>query len=998
MRFARASNATHIDGLDQLPGRSHYLIGSDKSRWRTNIPQFSRVRYREIYDGVDLDFYGKQGRLEYDFDIAPGADYRQIELSFSGAKKLSIAKNGDLVVAVEGRELRFEAPVAYQPSSFVKNPVKANFVQRSDGGIGFEVADYDRTRALVIDPVLTFSTYFGGAGNESCTAIVKPAAGFVPHCPSLVVDSAQRVYLAGATDNATGFPPATAGAPGSFGPGGSSDVFVARISASGTQLDFITFMGGTGLNFPTGLGVDSGFNLHIAGTTTAPNFPTTPSAFQTTATGTHAFVTKLDSTGSVQLYSTYLAGTGTDMTSGLAVDNQGLDYVFGTTTSADFPVTPGALQDTAKATNQFFFSKINPTLSGQGSLQYSTFFGGSTPGAGTVSGGAIAVDSSTPPNVYVAGATTFTDMPSLNAFQATEQGGVDVWAAKLNAPAANTQQYTPSFETYFGGSGDDFAYGVATDGTNTYVTGSTTSSNITIPSGVSAFQPSLKGGMDAFVAKFGVPPVTGTTQGAVPLAYFTYLGGSASDAGLAIVPDPGTSNGDVRVTGFTDSSDFPATSNPVQGGFGGMRDAFVARIFTTGTTSSTMTTTNTSSATFLGGSGVDIGTGIAEDSALDVYVAGETMSGNFPISAPAAATPLQSTLNGGSDAFVSKLGPNVNGLLSFTCNAAVPGSGPGCPSPAPANPGVNPTPVGVGNTITFTYSIYNQGDPVTGAIFTDTVQGASTIASATASVGTCAVGTGSTTAVCNLGTVNPSTTTTTTSGTTTSATTATAATITVTVNAPVPTPTSPPQQPAPVGNSGTLSVPGTNFTPVQSPPGSATVNDFGVTAAPSGANGGTVTAGATAQYQVTVTPTGPIPEAVTLACGAPLPTGAACSVSNPSIPNLNNGPQSRTLEISTTSRVTTPASLFRHSGLTYALWLPLSGLALIGTGASRKRRVLLLMGLLAALGAVALQSACSSSHSTTTTSTGTPAGTYNVTVNATSGGATRSTVVQLVVK
>lgn len=1000
MRFVGASHRAKIGGVDRLPGRSNYFIGNDASHWRTNIPQFSRVQYREIYDGVDLEFYGKQGRLEYDFDVAPGADYRQIQLDFRGAQKLSIAENGDLVIALGGRELRFEAPIAYQNASSNRTPVKANFVERADGRVGFEVAAYDRTRALVIDPVLTFSTYFGGAGNESCTAILKPAAGFVPHCPSLVVDSAQRVYIAGATDNATGFPAATAGSPGSFGPGGASDVFVARLSASGTQLDFVTFLGGTGINYPTGLGVDSGFNLHLAGTTTAPDFPTTPNAFQASATGTHVFVAKLDSTGSVPLYISYLAGSGTDMTSGLAVDSQGLDYVFGTTTSTTsplFPTTPGSLQPSpgTGATSQFFFSKVNPTLSGQASLQYSTFLGGSTPVNATVTGGAIAVDSATPPNVYLAGGTSFTDMPVLNAFAGTaptKTGGatLSVWAAKLNGPATNTQQYTPSFETYFGGGGDVVAYGVATDGTNTYITGSTTSSDITIPTSTSAFQSTIGGGTDGFVAKFGLPLTTGTTQGSVPLSYFTYLGGSGSDTGLAIISDPGTSSGNVRVTGFTDSSNFPVTPENLQA-FGGARDAFVARILTVTTTSST----NTSSATFLGGSGVDIGTGIAEDSALDVYVAGETSSGNFPI--PAGTTPVQSSLKGGSDAFVAKLGPNINGLLSFTCNSSIPVSGPGCPSPAPTNPNVNPTPVGVGNDITFTYSIYNQGDPVTGAVFTDTIQGTSTIKSATANPGTCAVG-ASTTAVCNLGTINTSTTTTTTSGTTQTATTASAATVTVVVTAPVPTPSSPPQQPAPVGNSGILSVPGTNFVPVQSQAGSATVNDFGVTATPSGANGGTVTAGAVAQYQVTVTPTGPFPEAVTLSCAAPLPTGAGCSFSSSSIPNLNNGPQGRVLEITTTARVITPASLFRRGGVAYALWLPLSGLALIGGGISRKRRVRLLLGFIVVLGAVTLQSACSSSKSTTTTSTGTPAGTYNVTVQAVSGSATRTTVVQLVVK
>jgi hypothetical protein len=784
-------------------------------------------------------------------------------------------------------------------------------------------------------------------------------------------------------------------------------VFVARLNSSGTALDFTSFIGGTGLDYPVGLAVDSGFNVYLAGTTNSPDFPTTPTALQTSATGTHVFVSKLDPTGSANLYSTYLAGSGNDMASSLAVDSQGREYVFGTTSSPNFPVTPGALQDAAAATNQFFFSKVNPTASGSNSLPYSTFIGGGSPSGGTVSGGAIAVDSAF--NVYLAGGTNFSDMPLLNAFQGTEQGGSDVWVAKLNAPANNTQQYTPSFETYFGGSGDDIAYGIATDGTNTYVTGSTTSAGITIPAGVAAFQacldqvpntttcPTGVTASDAFVAKFGVPVTTGTTQGAVPLSYFTYLGGGSGDAGLAIVADAGTSGGNVRVTGFTqDSSNWSA---PVQNklGAGGGTDAFAARILTTTTTTTTTTTGNTSTVTFLGGGGIDIGTSIAEDTALNTYVTGETSSNDFPTAAQPGSTALQTTLAGTSDAFVSKLGPNVAGLLSFTCNSSVPVSGAGCPNPPPANPTVNPSPVGVGNTITFTYSIFNQGDPVTGAVFTDTVQGTnSTIASATTSAGTCTVASGSASALCNLGTINTSNTTTTTSGSTTTSTTASAATVTVTVTAAVPPSTGViPPKPPDVGNIGTLTLNGVSFTP-QTASNSATVNDFGIEPASASASTQTVTAGQVASFPLMVVPTGPFPESVSLTA-AGSPAQATPTFSPASISNLNNGPQGVTLDISTAFRVTTPASLFGN-GPIYAFWLPLSGLALIGSGVSRRRRWLFAITLAFLLSGVILQSACGYSRRNTSTTTGTPAGTYNITVSATSGSATRSTVLQLVVK
>jgi Beta-propeller repeat len=984
MQFAGANPAAQVDAAQPLPGHTNYLLGSDPSRWHRNIPQFARVQYRNLYPGVDLDFYGKQGRLEYDFEVGPGADPRGINLRFQGMRDMQIAANGDLVLALDGRELRFQAPHVYQKSPAGEQNVAGKFALRAGNQVGFEVGDYDRSHTLVIDPVLTFSTLLGGSGAESCAALA--GAQFVAHCPAIAVDSANRVYIAGATSSTAGFPTPAGGLPGMVGPGGGgSDVFVARISNSGSSLalDYLTFVGGGGVDYPVGIAVDSGFNVYLAGNTTSSDFPTTSAGFQTSAAiaGNHAFVTQLDSSASGALYSTYLSGNGVDTASDMALDNQGRIYVIGTTTLASgtgntFPVTPGALQATALASSQFFFSKLNPTLSGPNSLLYSTFIGGSTPSSGVVTGGGIAVDANL--NVYLAGGTNFTDMPIVNAFQGTNLGGLDVWAAKLTAPANNTEQYTPLYETYFGGSGDEVAYGVAADPTSTslYVTGSTTTAGISSPVSTVPLQASYGGGTDAFVAKFGVPVTSGTTQGSVPLSYFTYLGGSGQDVGLAIIAD---SNQNARVAGFTASGSLP-NPNPLFNSTGGGLDAFFARIVTT-----TTTTTNTSTTSVLGGSGTDRGTSTAVDASLNSYIAGETASGNFPTASDPsvpAVTALQTNLSGASDAFVSKIGPNTTGL-SFIC------SGTGCPSPAPANPAVNPSPVGVGSSVTFTYSIYNLSDPVTGAVFTDNIglPANSSLTTATASSGTCT--TSGTSALCNLGTVNSSNTTT--SGTTT--TTSVAATVTITVLASVPastgtTPTKPPS----IGNSGTLTVAGTNFQKTAS--GTASVNDFGIQVAP---NTQTVNAGNQGSYVLTVTPTGIFPESVSLACGSGLPSQATCSFSaaNP-IPNLSNGPQSRTLDITTVARVTTPASLFRR-GPIYAFWLPISGLVLVGSGNSRRRRWLIAIALVAVLGGVTLQSGCSNTNSTSTT-VGTPAGTYTITVNATSGSATRTTAVTLIVK
>jgi hypothetical protein len=972
MHLSGANPFPRIAGEQLLPGRSNYFVGNDASRWRTHVPQFARVRYSEIYHGVDLTFYGNQGRLEYDFEVHPGAAPLEIALHFDGAEAPTLTGNGDLVLNAGGRQLRFEAPRSYQRIDGKLQAVASKFVVRGNS-VGFETGNYDPRRTLIIDPVLTYSTFLGGTGSESCAAAA--GAAFVAHCPAIAVDSASRTYVAGTTSSAT----LGGVTPGIIGVAGATDVFVARLNSTGTALDYVTYIAGSGSQYPAGVGVDSGFNVYVGGTTTSNNFPTTATAFQANASSapTHVFFSKLDSTGSANLYTTYLSGTGAggDSLSDLAVDALGRAYLMGITNSSDFPVTGGALQPTAAATSQFFFSKIDPTTGGTNSLQYSTFIGGGTPSSGTVSGGAVAVDSGF--NVYLAGGTTFADMPVVNAYQSALKAGTDAWAARLNAPANNTQQYTPSYETYLGGSGNDVAYGVGTDGSSSYVTGSTTSNDFTLPTATTAFQNANKGGTDAFVARFGVPTTTGTTTGSVPLTYFTYLGGSATDVGLSIVAD---STQNARVTGFTNSSDFPAPNNPIQGSFGGgASDAFLARIATT----STSTSTNPSSATFLGGAGTDIGTAIASDPGLNSYVAGETSSGNFP-----TANALQPNLAGGVDAFVSKLGPNTSGL---TMPQITPANTASTPGPNVSNPVVSPTPVGVGSQVTYTYYIFNTGDPVSGVIFTDTLGASSGTATASASIGssssTCSSATGGS-IVCNLGTVNTSSTTTSGSTTTLSS----AGKVTVTVTAP----TNALAGPFSLGNSAVLSFPGGSTASVS---GTATVNDFSISASPASA---TVTSGAPATYTVKVTPTGSgFPESVSLSCGSGLPSGAACSFpsnGNP-IPSMSNGPQSRALEITTTARVTTPGALFPERKIFYAFWLPISGLAVIGTGVTRRRRWLMGAFFAVLIGVVGLQAGCGSSSKNTTTTTGTPAGTYTITVNGTTGStATRTTTVQLTVQ
>src|SRR4051812_27445519 len=264
MKFAGANADAQITGSDRLPCHSNYFIGNDSSRWLRKVPQFGRVVYREVYPGIDLAFYGKQGSLEYDFDVAPGADPNRIQLDLSGADKLQVDSNGDLVLAKKGRELRFQAPHVYQNSSTGKQNVSGSFVLAGNNRVSFKVGDYDRTRTLVIDPVLTFSSYLGGSGAESCGVIVNGSQTLpVAHCPAIAVDGSQRVYVAGSTLSSD-FPVPSGSSPAL---NGGADVFLVRFNPTGTALDYTTYLGGSGTEYPTGVAVDGGLNVYIAGTT-----------------------------------------------------------------------------------------------------------------------------------------------------------------------------------------------------------------------------------------------------------------------------------------------------------------------------------------------------------------------------------------------------------------------------------------------------------------------------------------------------------------------------------------------------------------------------------------------------------------------------------------------------------------------------------------------------------------------------------------------------------
>ncbi len=559
---------------------SNYFLGNDPSRWRTDIPNFGRVVYPGVLPGVDLVYHGKEGQLEYDFVVAPGADSKEIAMEVSGAKELSLTSTGDLVIHTENGVLLQPRPRVYQlEASGETQEVAAGYRLIGRRSVGFEVAAYDRTRELVIDPVLSYSTYLGGGDDDRAQTVA--------------VDGTGNAYLAGRAGS-TNFP--TQG-PFQAARSGPADAFVAKLNAAGNTLVYSTYLGGSGADRVTSVAVDATGNAHVTGETSSADFPT-QGPFQAARSGsTDAFVVKLSANGSALVYSTYLGGSGTELGAAIAVDGTGNAYVAGSTGSANFP-TVNPFQTTYAGGGDVFVTKLNPAGS---ALVYSTFLGSGGPEDALC----IAVDGVG--SAYVAGSTYSTTFPTQSPFQPAKAGpgtSEDAFVTKLS-PTGNALVYS----TFLGGNDDDRALGIAVDGTGSaYVTGRTASMNFPAQA---PLQAAYGGGPnDAFVTKLNA---AGSA-----LLYSTYLGGSGEDSSAGIAVD---SAGFAYVAGSTASTDFP-TQGASQATSGGDQDVFVTKLNPAGSAFAY--------STYLGGGNVDRADGIAVDRNRSAYVAGFTNSRNFP--------------------------------------------------------------------------------------------------------------------------------------------------------------------------------------------------------------------------------------------------------------------------------------------------------------------------------------------------------------------------------
>jgi uncharacterized repeat protein (TIGR01451 family) len=1019
MKLVGANAAAATAGINPLPGKSNYIFGNDPKQWHSGIPQFAGVHYQNVYPGIDLVFYGNQGRLEYDFRVARGADPARAELQFDGATKVELS-GGDLILTGKDEGgLRLQAPHVFQREGDRQKPVEGHFVLRADNRVGFEIGSYDHGRELIIDPVLDFSTYFGGSGTETL--------------PSVSVNGNGNIYIAGTTQGspANTFPagPQTLIGTLSLTTSSPSHIFVAEINPSQPpSVVYETFIGGTGSDTSVGISVDNAGNAFLVGNTTSADFPATgtyylasPEAKGAQCAGitcTSIFVSELNASGTQLTYSSYVSGNGNDQASGMAIDLSADVFLTGTTTSDDtptstdvFPATQFTYQNLPKASLQFFVTKVNTSVPGPGGIAYSTYFGGSTPAPALPCtappcnvGGGIAVDATG--NIYFDGTTNFynsglgaygdsgqtEDFPILNAYQpcldtppptvitsqnpcsppTTTPYATDAFMAKINPNAAQTGGAQLLFSTYLGGSGADTATAIAIDSgaANIYLTGSTNSPSsptpggFVFPTGSAPYQTCLNNpgvttcptssNTDAYVARMSNPsPSTSSVPNDVALNYFSYLGGAGNDSGLAIavLDAANTTLGDVAVTGTTSSANFPVTPFPIQSILNGAQNAFFAQINTTTVTGQTGVG---SYVTYFGGNGSDRGTGIAVDPELNSYLVGDTTSSaNFP-----TFNPLQSTLNGPSNAFVVKLGTATD--LCITCVAPV----------------ISPLgTVSAGNQVTTTFTVANEGpDPATLVTVTGTVTAGATFISGTASSGTCSPPVQNV-VTCQILTLQ--------SGSSSL------------VNFVV-TPT----------NSGSYSVTATvtanNNTNTQTKQtASFTASGYSVIILPAAQN---IPAGQIAPYTVQVNPNGAFQGNVSLSCSA-LPSGAACNFSNNTI-GLNGGSGgSATLSLTTTAQPISTANSAGWRRSLYALWLMVPGMILLGLAAGgkgrgglrgKKSRLLGLLMLSVFFALVLLQPSCSS-KTTPPPVSGTPSGVYPLSVTATSGSFSRTVPFQLTV-
>ncbi len=673
MEIVNADANASAERLEPLPGKVNYFTSNDPTQWRTNLSTHARVRYSEVYPGIDLEYYGRQGQLEYDFIVSPDSDPTQIRLSFQGVERIEIDDSGALLLHTGNGVLRQKAPFSYQEIDGKRRVVASRFVSYKDpvnkgsynhDHIGFLLDDYDTNHPLVIDPALTYSTYFGGNSGDDAY--------------SIATDSAGNIYVTGSTGSSD-FHTAS---PLQSTPAGANEVFISKVSSDGSTLIYSTFLGGTGHDRGIDIVVDSAGAAYVTGTTVSSDFPVTTGAAYETASGSYdVFIAKLSAAGDALEYATYLGGSDWDFVEGLVVDTSGNTYVAGFTQSTDYPTSNALYPSKQGGQTDAFVAKLNATGT---AFVFSTYLGGISSDYAHD----IAIDDSA--NIYVTG-NAYAGYPFTQGAYSTTGGGMDIFITKISSDGSSI-----IYSTHFGGSDADECYDIALDGSDrAYITGKTYSSDFPM---TMAYQAGKAGNNDAFLVQL-------KADGS-DILYSTYLGGSQSDQGNGVAVD---SSGSVYVTGNTSSTDFPVKNTFLQGSsYGGVQDGFVSRFNLSQTGEDSLFYS-----LYLGGAAYDYSRSVIAPNPNVCYMVGRADSVDFPV-----ANPFQESLGGLSDSFIAKI---VDGQTFADLSVSVEDLS---------------DPVFIGSNFSYQVNVLNNGiDTATGVVLTYTLPPSLTILSTNASQG-----------------------------------------------------------------------------------------------------------------------------------------------------------------------------------------------------------------------------------------------------------------------
>jgi hypothetical protein len=607
MRYMGMHTDVQLQPGSKQPGLVHRFKGADPAQWRSDLGSYSHLSYLQLYSGIDARFESADGYLKSTYIVTPSADPQQIRWAYTGAERISIdPQSGDLLIRLPahsgqaaGRLIREAAPIAWQEDeSGERIDIEVRFGLDSAQVVSFVLGDYDSSRALFIDPTLSYSSYFGLGHGDQPTAIA--------------VDSDCTTFVAGST-LVSSIPSATAKVGDRIA---ERDLFVTAIGRDRKTVLATSYLGGSANEQLAELVLAPNGALALAGQSDSPDFPSIQAYRSSLAGGSDAVVAVLSADGSALSYSSYLGGNGEDGASALAVDAQGRLHIAGRT-AGSFPTINAAQNSYGGGPFDAFVANIDPQQSGERSLHYSSYLGGSGDDQAT----GIGLDAQA--LATVVGHTSSENFPTQLAYQARKAGGIDAFISQIDPAAMSADSLR--YSSFIGGSADDAATAVAVSSVGVAsMLGSTSSSDL--PS-KNAYQPRYTGGQDSFLIQIN-PRVSGDGS----LLYGSYLGGSGDDYATSIAVDGG---GNLYLTGTSTSRDLATinahyrsdrsdgSSNWGEYYIGGSSDVFLAHLTSDGQRMRYFT--------YLGGRGADLAQDLALDRAGQAFLLGSTDSIDLPL-------------------------------------------------------------------------------------------------------------------------------------------------------------------------------------------------------------------------------------------------------------------------------------------------------------------------------------------------------------------------------